>query len=133
MSTKAEQKFLISHYNENDFQREGLRVAAEYRDLGVAEATNGKYHAHVARIAPGALKTRPPSKMHYHDLDFHMVYILKGWMQAEIVGHGPQTMRAGCCWVQPPGSHHKVLAQSEDLELIEVMSPANFPTVNVDE
>ena len=132
MPDKAKQKFTISHYNENDFKRNGLRAAAEYRDLGIADATGGQFTAHVARLAPGALKNKEASKMHYHDLDFHMVYCLKGWMKAEFEGMGVQTMRAGSCWLQPPGIKHKVLEQSEDMELIEIMSPAKFATVDVE-
>jgi quercetin dioxygenase-like cupin family protein len=132
MLEKSKQKFVIRHYSENDYKAGGLRAAAEYRDLGVAEATNGQFTAHVARLAPGALKDKDPSRMHYHDVNFHMVYVLKGWMKAEFEGEGVHTMRAGSCWVQPSGIRHKVLAQSEDMELIEVISPGTFDTVNVE-
>lgn len=132
MLEKTKQKFVIRHYAESEFKTGGLRAAAEYRDLGVSEATNGMYTAHVARLAPGALKDKEPSKMHHHDLSFHMVYVLKGWMKAEFEGEGVHTMRAGSCWIQPPGINHKVLAQSEDMELIEIMSPAEFATINVE-
>ena len=56
MLENAKQKFVVRHYSENDFKGGGLRGEAEYRDLGVAEATNGRFTAHVARIAPGAVK-----------------------------------------------------------------------------
>jgi quercetin dioxygenase-like cupin family protein len=130
MLENTKQKFVVRHYSENDFKGGGLRGEAQYRDLGVAEATNGRFTAHVARIAPGAAKET--SKRHYHDIDFHMVYVLKGWIRSEFECEGVHTMRAGSCWVQPPGIRHKVLAHSDDMELIEVISPAQFGTVDVE-
>ena len=40
------QRFVVSHHREEDFQG-GLRTYAKYRDLGIAQATNGLVRAHV--------------------------------------------------------------------------------------
>ena len=46
------QRFNVSHLNEADFKRDGLRPYALYRDLGVAAATKGLCQAHVIRFVP---------------------------------------------------------------------------------
>ena len=40
------QKFCFNRASESDFVK-GLRGFAEYRDLGISEATGGQIHAHV--------------------------------------------------------------------------------------
>jgi hypothetical protein len=72
------QRFVVSHPREDDFQG-GLRSYAEYRDLGIADATNGMVRAHVIRFIPPC-RPEEVSKRHYHDVDFQMVYVLKGWI-----------------------------------------------------
>src|SRR5260370_4238959 len=68
------QRFVVSHHREDDFES-GLRSYAEYRDLGIAKATNGMLRAHVIRFVPPC---RPVglSNRHYHALDFHLLYVV---------------------------------------------------------
>src|SRR5262245_6396735 len=49
--TKPQQRFVVSHHREEDFEG-GLRRYAKYRDLGIARATNGMVRAHVIRFIP---------------------------------------------------------------------------------
>jgi cupin domain len=122
------QRFTISHYNEADFKTGGLRDYSSYRDLGVAEAPGGLAQAHVIRmIAP----FRPDlSVRHHHDVQFQMVYCLKGWFETEFEGVGRQRLIAGSSWVQPPGIRHTVVGWSEDCELLEIYLPAHHATIN---
>ena len=76
--TKPRQRFVVSHHREDDFEG-GLRRYAKYRDLGIARATNGMVRAHVIRFVPPC-RLEEVSKRHYHDVDFQMVYVLKGWI-----------------------------------------------------
>ena len=46
------QKFCANHASEANYEP-GLRGYFEYRDLGVAEATGGKFHAAVSRVKKG--------------------------------------------------------------------------------
>lgn len=128
---KTDQKFNVSHMNEADFKANGLRPYAEYRDLGIAAATNGMVQAHVIRPVAGYKAEGEVSTKHYHGVQFQMVYCLNGWIKSEFEGHGVHVMRPGTCWLQPPGIVHKVLAQSDDLELLEINMPAEFETVEV--
>jgi len=130
--TKARpaQKFTVSHLNEADFAS-GLRTYAQYRDLGISPATNGMVQAHVIRFVP-PFRPEEVSIPHYHDVDFQMIYVLKGWLKSEFEGQGAITMRAGSCWIQPPRIKHTVLDYSDDCEVLEVIMPAEFDTVMVE-
>ena len=63
---------------EEDFEA-GLRAYAKYRDLSIAQATNGLVRAHVIRFVPPC-RPEEVSKRHYHDVEFQMIYVLKGWI-----------------------------------------------------
>jgi quercetin dioxygenase-like cupin family protein len=121
------QKFAVSHHREEDFDQ-GLRSYARYRDLGLAPATDGMVQAHVIRMIP-PFRPEEVSTPHYHDVDFQMIYVLKGWMTTDFEGEGTHTFYAGSCWIQPPKIKHTVLGYSDDCELLEIVLPADFETV----
>ncbi len=60
-----------------------------------------------------------------------MNYVLKGWCKFEFEGHGEQIFEAGDAWVQPPEIAHALLDFSEDFEVLEIVTPANFDTVDL--
>lgn len=122
-------KFSFSHPREEDFEQ-GLRSYAKYRDLGIAAATHGMVQAHVIRMIP-PFRPEEVSTPHYHDVDFQMIYVLKGWMTSEFDGEGAHTFYAGSCWVQPAKIKHTVLGYSDDCELLEIILPADFKTVTL--
>jgi len=119
--TKPRQRFVVSHHREEDFEG-GLRRYAKYRDLGIARATNGMVRAHVIRFVPPC-RPEEVSKRHYHDVDFQMVYVLKGWIKTELDGQGAIVMRAGSAWIQPPRIEHVVL----DTRMIARCSKSSCP------
>ena len=57
-----------------------------------------------------------------------MVYILKGWVTFEYEGKGTFTFHEGDSVLQPPKLPHREIEHSEDLELLEITSPATFDT-----
>jgi mannose-6-phosphate isomerase-like protein (cupin superfamily) len=122
------QRFNVSHLLDADFIG-GLRSYARYRDLGMAAATGGRVQAHVIRMIPPV--TDEVRKAHYHDVEFQMVYVLKGSMTTDFEGQGPVTMHAGSCWIQPPKIKHTVLDYSDDCEVLEIIVPADFETVTL--
>jgi quercetin dioxygenase-like cupin family protein len=130
-TARPKQKFAFSHHREEDFDA-GLRSYAKYRDLGLAPATGGMVQAHVIRMIP-PFRPEEVSTPHYHDVDFQMVYVLKGWMTTEFEGEGTYTFYAGSCWIQPPKIKHTVLGYSDDCELLEIVLPADFETVTLAE
>ena len=123
---RPKQRVAISHHREEDFKADGLRAYAQYRDLGIADATHGLARAHVIRLM-GPCNPDEVSKLHYHDVEFQMVYVLKGWVKTELGGE-EMTMRQGSSWTQPPKIKHKINDYSEDAELLEIILPADFET-----
>ncbi|MEP2892566.1 cupin domain-containing protein [Tateyamaria sp.] len=125
MSTWTNHAFTISHADSGTFEGAGLRPFFEYRQLGIDTATDGKFGAHVIRAVPGM---KSPGTWHSHQLEFQMVYVTKGWVVFEYEGQGEHVLRAGSCVLQPCGIVHRELRHSDDLELIEITSPAVFTT-----
>jgi len=127
---RPKHKFTVSHHREQDFDQ-GLRTYAKYRDLGIAPATGGMVQAHVIRFVPPCLPDEV-SKLHFHDVEFQMIYVLKGWIKTELDGQGAVTMQTGSAWLQPARIKHKVLDYSDDCEVLEIVLPADFKTVEVE-
>jgi len=55
-----------------------------------------------------------------------------GWIRFVYEGQGERTFHEGDCVVQPAGIVHNELDCSDDLEVLEVYSPAVHQTVVVD-
>jgi uncharacterized cupin superfamily protein len=127
---RPKQRIAISHHREEDFKADGLRTYAQYRDLGIAEASHGLAQAHVIRLI-GPCNPAEVSKLHYHDVEFQMVYVLKGWVKTYLEGQGETMMKAGSAWTQPPRVKHLIMDYSDDVELLEVILPAEFKTVEL--
>jgi mannose-6-phosphate isomerase-like protein (cupin superfamily) len=127
------QRFSVSRASEALYKT-GLRSFMEYRDLGIEQATHGQFRAHVIRIkrdaaGPHDLHT---TGLHQHRCDFQMFYVLKGWIRLVYEGHGEHTFQAGDCVLQPAGIVHNELDCSDDVEVLEIYSPAVHETVVVD-
>ena len=124
---RPRQRIAISHHREEEFRADGMRAYAKYRDLGIAEATHGLAQAHVIRLQ-GPCNPAEVSKLHFHDVEFQMVYVLKGWVKSYMEGVGETTFQVGSCWTQPPKIKHLIMDYSEEVELLEVILPADFET-----
>jgi quercetin dioxygenase-like cupin family protein len=121
---------LFSHVKptDTDYQSGGLRDFFLYRDLGVAEATHGKVIAHLvkANMAP-----ETGTGWHRHEADFQIVIMVKGW--AKFMYEDKETLvSAGDCVHQRPGIRHYLFDYSPDMEYLEIVSPADFKTVDVE-
>ena len=127
---RPKQRVAVSHHREEDFKADGLRTYAKYRDLGIADASNGLARAHVIRLI-GPCNPAEVSKLHFHDVEFQMVYVLKGWVKTYMEGQGETLMNEGSAWTQPPRIKHLIMDYSDDVELLEVILPADFKTVEL--
>jgi len=127
---RPKQRVAISHHRDEDFKADGLRTYAKYRDLGIAEASGGLARAHVIRLM-GPCDPEIVSKLHFHDVDFQMVYVLKGWVKTYMEGVGETMFSEGSSWTQPPKIKHLIQDYSDDVELLEVILPAEFKTVEL--
>lgn len=120
----------FSHVKPGDteFKGSGLRDFFLYRDLGIADATNGKVIAHLVKA------NLPPEKgtgWHQHVADFQIVLMTKGW--AKFMYEDKITLvEAGDCVHQRPGIVHYLYDYSPDMEYLEVVGPADFTTVDVE-
>jgi quercetin dioxygenase-like cupin family protein len=119
-------RFRVSHLAGSRFEKRGLRAYFEYRDLGIRRATGGKVVAHVIRARPGKA---PHGEWHRHDCRVQFVYVLKGWVEFEYEGVGKVLMKAGSCFYQPPNIRHREIRHSRNVELLEIVSPASFRTL----
>jgi mannose-6-phosphate isomerase-like protein (cupin superfamily) len=119
--------FVATHARDAKFER-GLRSFFEYRDLGIRQATEGRVVAHVIRAADGEAFSGQP---HLHETRFQLVYVLKGWIEFEYEGQGVVRLEAGSCVHQPPGIRHREIGHSPDVEMLEVVMPGDFKTVEV--
>ena len=129
-TAQPKQRFNVNHFRAEDFRTDGLRSYAQYRDLGISEATHGLAQAHVIRLI-GPCNPAEVSKLHYHDVEFQMVYVLKGWVKTYMEGQGETLMKQGSAWTQPPRIKHLIMDYSDDVELLEVILPAEFKTVEL--
>ena len=111
---RVKQHVAISHYRDEDFKADGLRTYAKYRDLGVAEASSGVARAHVIRLI-GPCEPEVVSKLHFQDVDFQMVYVLKGWVKTYLEGVGETTFQTGSSWTQPSRIKHLIMDYSDDV------------------
>ncbi len=101
------------------------RAGMRYRDL-IAKRQGGRFiasHIHIPHGGP------VPDYVHYHAVRFQMIYCYRGWVRVVYEDQGePFVLRAGDCVLQPPMIRHQVLESSEDLEVIELGSPALHDT-----
>lgn len=121
---KALTETVISQLKDAQFKSQGLRTYYEYRDLGITEATEGRFVARVIRPRDGLPIS---SGWHVHYADFRLLYILKGWLKFHYKERGTFDLHAGDAIFQAPDPHAE-LEHSEDLEVLEVATPADFAT-----
>lgn len=101
------------------------RAGMLYRDL-VPGRLKGRLIASQIRIEKGG---PVPDYVHFHSVDFQVIYCLRGWATLVYQGQGePFRFESGDCVLQPPGIRHRVIECSDGFEVIEVSSPAEHPT-----
>jgi uncharacterized cupin superfamily protein len=118
--------FALASADSAKFTRDGPRADVEYRDLGLAAATQGRIGIkHIRAITP----LPKPTGWHWHDMTAHFVFVLKGSLTFRFGGvDGDVTVHAGSGLSQPAGVAHNVVARSDDLEVLEINVPATYGT-----
>ena len=101
------------------------RAGMRYRDL-IPSRLGGVFiasHIHIPNGGP------VPDYVHYHRISFQMIYCKSGWVRVVYEDQGESfVMQAGDCVLQPPEIRHRVLESSDNLEVIEIGSPAEHET-----
>ena len=119
----------FSHVKPGDtgWRSDGLRDFFLYKDLGVEAATSGRV---LAQLVKANMAPEKGTGWHRHEADFHIVIMTKGWakfMYEDQVTH----VEAGDVVHQRPGIRHYLFDYSPDMEYLEIVSPADFKTVDV--
>jgi quercetin dioxygenase-like cupin family protein len=120
-------KFSHVKPGDTEFKGDGLRDFFLYRDLGVAEATAGKV---LAQLVTAQRAPERGTGWHYHGAEFHIVLMLKGWARF-MYGDKETLVEAGDCVHQRPGIVHFLFDYSPDMEYLEIVSPADFKSVDM--
>ena len=101
------------------------RAGMMYRDL-IPDRLGGKLIASHIRIVDGG---PVPDRVHFHKVDFQLIYCLKGAIRVVYEDQGPPFwLRPGDCVLQPPEIRHRVLEAEAGSEVIEITSPAEHET-----
>lgn len=130
--TKKPMPIALSHYGGDADFKPGFRPNSLYRDLGVEEATGGMALAHVVRAAR-SFPAEGVGGPHRHMVQFQFCYMLRGWQKMRFAGHAEVvTAHAGTSWIQPAGIVHEVLGFSDDREVLEIILPAKYATVEAE-
>ena len=121
-------KFSHVRPEDTEWRGEGLRDFFLYKDLGVADATNGRVIAHLVKANQAPTNG---TGWHRHEADFQIVIMTKGW--ARFMYEDKETLvKAGDCVHQRPGVRHYLFDYSPDMEYLEIVGPADFGTVDVE-
>lgn len=124
MLDKTASKFSYVKPGDTPFKGDGLRDFFEYRDLGIAEATQGKVIAQLVRAKNAPEKG---TGWHRHGAEFHIVYMTRGWARF-MYEDREYLVEAGDCVHQRPGIVHYLFDYSPDMEYMEIVGPADFTT-----
>lgn len=101
------------------------RAGMEYRDL-IPDRMGGKVIASHIRLTKGG---EVPDYVHYHKIEFQMIYCLRGRIKVIYEDQGPPFwLEPGDCVLQPPEIRHRVLECEANSEVIEITMPAEHET-----
>jgi quercetin dioxygenase-like cupin family protein len=129
--SSTKQRVMLSRSRGARWEKKGLRGFLEYRDLGVAQVTDGRFGATIARaFAPQQDGEAAP--LHVHTLGFHLIFVLKGWLKTEFEGIGEVTLQEGDCISYEGEVIQAHREYSADYEVLQVTMPAEFPTKPAD-
>lgn len=125
-STTAE--LLIDHLDAESYSGAGRREFLRYRDVGLAAATGDRFRM----LGMQASGRNEETGWHYHVCDVQFVYVLRGWVELEFEGGRTEKLVAGSFASIPGGMLHNEKNLSDDLEVLEICSPAAMGTIAVD-
>jgi len=122
-------RFVVSRSGGAEYETDGLREEFEYRDLGLADATHGDFHAHIikARHLDGG-----HNGLHRHVVNLQFAMVLKGWVSFYYAEHGEIRYEQGDAVTIPGKTLHELREYSEDLELLELTGPSVYKTIRED-
>lgn len=127
MEKKPAPKVVFSRLGDANWEQRGLRGFLEYRDLGIAEATGGRFGGSIARTVK-AWEPGGGSGRHHHTVGLHFIYVLRGWLRTEFDGLGEVVMHAGDCICYEGEVPQEHIEYSDDYEVMQITMPADYKT-----
>ena len=103
----------------------GRRANFKYREMGVGEASGGKFRVQVMSAEKGLSE---PTGWHYHVCEGQFVFMLSGWVDLVFENGDEIRVGEGDSVYIPGGLRHNETATSDTFELIEVSVPADLRT-----
>lgn len=101
------------------------RAGMQYRDLIPGRLGGAVIASHIRIPDAGPVQ----DMVHSHDVGFQLIFCHRGWVRLVYEDQGPPfVLKAGDCLIQPPQIRHRVLESSENLQVIEVGTPAEHIT-----
>jgi quercetin dioxygenase-like cupin family protein len=104
----------------------GRRDFFTYRDLEVAEASDGGMRAQVMTASQGMSR---PTGWHYHECDGQFVYMIKGWVELQFEDGRTLKVEEGDSLFIPGYLPHNEIRTSDTMEILEVSVPGKMGTV----
>jgi len=103
----------------------GRRDFFKYRDLEVADASDGALRAQVMSSSQGMSR---PTGWHYHECDGQFIYMIKGWVDLEFEDGKTIRVEEGDSLFIPGYMRHNEIRTSTEMEILEVSSPGVMGT-----
>ena len=85
-----------------------------------------------AQIMKATQGLSEPTGWHYHECDSQFVYVVKGWVDLEFETGEKIRVDEGHSLFIPGGLRHNETATANELEILEVCTPADMGTVPCD-
>ena len=103
----------------------GRRAFFKYREMGVGDASGGKFRVQVMSAEKGLTE---PTGWHYHVCEGQFIFMLSGWVDLVFENGDEIRIGEGDSIYIPGGLRHNETATSDSFELIEVSVPADLRT-----
>ena len=107
----------------------GRRAFFKYREMGVGDASGGKFRVQVMSAEKGLTE---PTGWHYHVCEGQFIFMLSGWVNLVFENGDEIRIGEGDSAYIPGGLRHNETATSDTFELIEVSVPADLRTESCD-
>ena len=107
----------------------GRRAFFKYREMGVSDASGGKFRVQVMSAEKGLTE---PTGWHYHVCEGQFIFMLSGWVDLVFENGDEIRIGEGDSAYIPGGLRHNETATSDTFELIEVSVPADLRTESCD-
>jgi quercetin dioxygenase-like cupin family protein len=133
---------VVNRRNHVQTEAQNRPVAARRRQLDAqgpqavsgisgSEATEGRVGGTIGR----AIKKFEPgggAKRHYHNTGFHLIFVMQGWFRTEFEGLGEVVVRQGDCIAYQGEIPQEHIEYSDDFEVMQIASPADYGTENIE-